>query len=56
MDYLNIRFLLSVSWSESEAASVPRKAPMCCVIPPASMETVWVDLRASSRVVFPWST
>lgn len=29
---------------------------MCCVMPPASVEAIWLLLRLSSRVVFPWST
>ncbi len=37
-------------------SSVPRNAPMCCVIPPASCAAIWLFLRLSSREVFPWST
>lgn len=29
---------------------------MCCVMPPASVDTIWLFLRLSSRVVLPWST
>ena len=29
---------------------------MCCVIPPASLATTFVSLKASSRDVLPWST
>src|SRR6185312_2302290 len=31
-------------------------APMCCVIPPASVSTTEVERIASRSVVFPWST
>ena len=34
----------------------PEKAPMCCVMPPASDAATAVCLRLSSRVVLPWST
>lgn len=37
-------------------ACSPRKAPMCCVMPPASVAATWLFLRLSSSVVFPWST
>ena len=35
---------------------LPEKAPICCVIPPASPATTDVLLSVSSRVVLPWST
>lgn len=31
----------------------PKKAPMCCVMPPASVDTIWLFLRLSNNVVFP---
>ena len=36
--------------------NLPTKAPMCCVIPPNSVETMSLFLKASSKLVFPWST
>lgn len=38
---------------DPRGAFLPRKAPMCCVIPPASVETIWLFLRLSNRVVLP---
>ena len=35
---------------------LPENAPICCVIPPNSWATTLVSLKASNRVVFPWST
>ena len=35
---------------------LPEKAPICCVIPPASPAATDVLLKVSSRVVLPWST
>lgn len=34
----------------------PEKAPMCCVIPPASDAAIDDFLSVSSKVVLPWST
>lgn len=34
-------------------ACSPRNAPMCCVMPPASVDATWLFLRLSNRVVFP---
>ena len=38
------------------AESFTTKAPMCCVIPPASPAATEESRRVSSRVVLPWST
>lgn len=36
--------------------TIPEKAPMCCVMPPASLAATDVFLRLSKSVVLPWST
>ncbi|RNA03221.1 hypothetical protein BpHYR1_036322 [Brachionus plicatilis] len=36
--------------------SLTLKAPMCWVIPPNSLSTMWLSRRESSKVVLPWST
>ena len=53
---LNLNFSNNGPHSSSNALEGISVVPIACVMPPASLAAMAVDLILSSKVVFPWST